>query len=100
REFSHRSPWYTVPVTGERDGTLDHWEDIADEENWQVLLLGNGLSRNVWKPFGYRSLLEHAAKAELTDKDRALFYGTTNFERVLNDLNTAIRVGDVASVNT
>jgi len=55
---------------------------------------------NVWEPFGYRTLLEHAAKAELTDADRALFGGTANFERVLNDLNTAIRVGEIAGVNT
>jgi hypothetical protein len=84
---------------GTPDGSLHQWEDIADED-WQVLLLGNGLSKNVWEPFGYRALFDHAAKSELTDADRALFAGTTNFERVLADLSTAIRVAEICGVST
>jgi hypothetical protein len=65
-----------------------------------VLLLGNGLSVNVWQPFGYRALFDHAAKSELSVSDRGLFAGTTNFERVLGDLNTAIRVSDTLGLPT
>ena len=86
-------------MAGEPDGTLCDWRDIADAEAWQGLLLGNGLSINVWEPFGYRSLME-AATAQLTDADRALFDGTTNFERVLADVNTAVRVAEAAGVDT
>jgi hypothetical protein len=68
------------------DGTLRHWDDIAEQEDWQILLLGNGLSMNVWPSFGYRSLLDYASQAELTQTDRALFAGGTNFEAVLSDL--------------
>jgi hypothetical protein len=82
------------------DGTLYSWSDIEDAEGWEVLLLGNGLSMNVWKPFGYRALFDHAAKAKLTDEDRALFAGMSNFERVLADLSTAIRVASVIGLKT
>lgn len=81
------------------DGTLHDWGDIADEEDWQVLLLGNGLSRNVWKPFGYRALFDRAAKEALTDEERALFGGETNFERVLGELSTAIRAAEILGVS-
>jgi hypothetical protein len=82
------------------DGTLRDWQDIADFDDWQVLLLGNGLSRNVWDRFGYHRLLDHAAVDRLTAEDRALFAGTSNFERILADVSTAIRVCDIAGVNT
>jgi hypothetical protein len=86
-------------VAGEPDGTLHDWNKIVDAEAWQALLLGNGLSINVWEPFGYRSLMDQAAKAQLTDADRALFDGTTNFERVLADVNTAVRVTEAVGVD-
>lgn len=86
-------------MAGEPDGTLCDWREIADAEAWQGLLLGNGLSINVWEPFGYRSLTEQAAKEQLTDADRALFDGTTNFERVLADVNTAVRVAEAVGVD-
>ena len=38
------------------DGSLPAWEDVADEADWKVLLLGNGLSVNVWGDFAYGSL--------------------------------------------
>jgi hypothetical protein len=82
------------------DGTLRHWDDIAALEDWQVLLLGNGLSINVWPSFGYRSLLDYAARAELTQTDRALFAGGTNFEAVLSDLINAIRICEIGGVGT
>lgn len=88
-----------MAMAGEPDGTLQDWGDVAAAEAWQALLLGNGLSINVWEPFGYRTLMAQAAKEHLTDADRALFGGTPNFERVLADLNTAIRVAEVVGVD-
>jgi hypothetical protein len=82
------------------DGSLMRWEEIAGAEEWQALLLGNGLSINVWPNFGYGSLFDHAQDGNLTDEDRALFEGTTNFERVLADLNIAIRTCDLVGVET
>jgi hypothetical protein len=82
------------------DGTLLHWEDVKDEEDWKVLLLGNGLSINAWERFGYERLLDEGATNYLTSEDVALFDGSPNFERVLADLNTAIRVGDVVGLPT
>ena len=82
------------------DGTLHQWPAIADAHDWQTLILGNGLSTNVWAPFGYRTLFDHAARSELTEVDQELFAGTTNFESVLADIGTAIRVASVAGVET
>jgi hypothetical protein len=87
-------------ATDAPDGTLLRWEDVKDEQDWKVLLLGNGMSINVWEPFGYERLLDEGANSQLTPEDVALFDGTPNFERVLADLNTAIRVCDVAGVPT
>lgn len=86
-------------MAGEPDGTLHRWEDLAGKHDWQVLLLGNGMSINVWEPFGYKELLP-AARSFLTAKDSALFGSRTNFERVLSDLNTAIRVADIVGIDT
>ena len=86
-------------MAGEPDGTLHDWREIDDAEPWQGLLLGNGLSINVWEPFGYQTLMEQAAKAQLTNADRALFDGTTNFERVLADVNTAVRVTEAVGLD-
>jgi hypothetical protein len=82
------------------DGTLHDWNDIADEHPWDTLLLGNGLSINVWEPFAYRELYDHARRGTvLSDQDRELFAGTPNFERVLGDIRTAIRVGECVGVD-
>ncbi len=86
-------------MAGEPDGTLCDWREIVDAEAWQGLLLGNGLSINVWEPFGYQTLMEQAAREHLTGADRALFDGTTNFERVLADVNTAVRVAETVGVD-
>ncbi len=45
-------------------------------------------------------MFDHARGRGLTAEDRALFQGTLNFERVLGDLNTTIRIGDVLGVDT
>jgi hypothetical protein len=80
------------------DGTLLAWEEIEEAHDWAVLLLGNGLSANIWPSFGYRTLFEHASG--LTPQDRAIFDGTPNFERALADVNTAIRVSEALSLDT
>jgi hypothetical protein len=81
------------------DGSLPTWEDIADQCEWSALLLGNGLSINVWPSFAYGSLFDHASGGGLTAEDLALFDSTPNFERVLADLNTTIRVAQVTGVD-
>jgi hypothetical protein len=82
------------------DGTLLDWDDVKDRHPWQVLLLGNGLSINVWPAFGYGQLFDHVRGGGLTRSDLALFDGSPNFERVLGDLSTAIRVAHVVRVDT
>ncbi|HXP38319.1 MAG TPA: DUF4917 family protein [Solirubrobacteraceae bacterium] len=74
------------------DGTLHAWADIRSRFARSALLLGNGLSINVWPHFDYGSLFEHACRGGLTATDQMLFEDTPNFETVLADLNTAIRV--------
>jgi hypothetical protein len=76
------------------DGTLAAWPDLAPRYAGAVLLTGNGLSINVWPAFGYASLFDQARVGGLTEEDLALFGGTENFERVLSELNTAIRVNE------
>jgi hypothetical protein len=82
------------------DGSLPSWGSIASEYDWDTLLLGNGLSINTWPRFAYRALLDHAHDGGLTANDRELFDGTPNFERVLADLNTAIRLAAVMGLDT
>lgn len=75
------------------DGTLRGWSSIRGEfDDACALLCGNGLSINVWSRFDYASLFDHALDANLSEVDLALFSETQNFERVLSDLVTAIRV--------
>jgi hypothetical protein len=77
------------------DGSLDSWPDLAPRFSAAALLIGNGLSINVWPAFAYGSLFDYARSGGLTAEDRALFADTENFERVLSDLNTAIGVNAV-----
>jgi len=69
------------------DGPLADWATLADE-GWATLLLGNGLSMNLWTGFGYKSLY---AAAQLSSEAKAIFdeLGTTNFEQGLECLNHA-----------
>lgn len=57
------------------------------------------MSINVWPQFEYESLFDYASQGGLADEDLPLFDETTNFERVLADLNTAIRVAGVCSID-
>jgi hypothetical protein len=76
------------------DGSLAAWPDLAQRFSEAALLCGNGLSVNVWRAFAYESLFDHALDGGLTNEDLALFGDAQNFERVLSDLNTAIRVNE------
>jgi hypothetical protein len=82
------------------DGSLADWPSIAEELEGTVLLVGNGLSINVWPRFDYRQLFDHAKAGGLTSLDLALFDRTPNFERVLGDLNTTIRVNEALGLPT
>lgn len=84
--------------SGAIDGSLASWEEISRAMEWQGLLLGNGLSVNVWPNFVYDALFDYAGG--LTAEDRALFGETPNFERVLADLNIAIRICEVIGIDT
>lgn len=84
----------------EPDGRLLDWSEIADSYAWDTLLLGNGMSINIWEPFGYRNLYDHAKLAELSSAERKLFASTRNFERVLAEILTGIRVNEALRVRT
>jgi hypothetical protein len=88
----------------EIDGSLERWDELDAERVWDTLLLGNGLSRNIWPDFDYRSLYDKAVGGTkhggLSELDVRLFeeLGTTNFERVLAELSAAILVARVCGV--
>jgi hypothetical protein len=81
------------------DGTLSDWRDVAGKE-WQGLLLGNGMSINVWGGFAYQRLLDHAKSGGLDRADVPLFARTANFEVVLSELLTAIKVLEALGQDT
>ena len=87
------------------DGSLTSWQDIERACAWTALLLGNGLSMHVWGGFGYSSLFEQATRGGpeegLTLEDQALFEAlkTENFERVLAELTSAIRMCEPLMLN-
>jgi hypothetical protein len=87
----------------EPDGTLLQWDQVADlcKCKWETLLVGNGLSINVWDDFNYAKLYDHAKSQRdlLTSEDRRLFKATPNFERVLGSLLTAIRINETYGLN-
>src|SRR6185437_10949200 len=85
-------------MAGEPDGTLIDWKDIATSYRWDTLLLGNGMSINIWAPFAYTSLYDHAKLTRLSARERRLFAATPNFERVLADLLTAIKVDEAVGI--
>lgn len=83
------------------DGSLASWEEVvAARDDWAALLLGNGLSRNVWADFAYPSLFDKARRNDglgnLAATDQRLFTAleTKNFERVLAELAAAIRMAE------
>jgi Domain of unknown function (DUF4917) len=79
------------------DGSLPPWDEVKKRREWDALLIGNALSRNVWRPFACDSLFAEARDAgALTEDDLRLFqeFATPSFERVLSALATTIRVED------
>jgi hypothetical protein len=63
---------------------LVSWESLQNRR-WPTLLLGNGVSINIWSSFAYPRLLQ---RSQLRASARQLFddFGTTNFEAVLEAL--------------
>ncbi|MBJ9976895.1 DUF4917 family protein [Pseudomonas sp. S75] len=88
------------------DTQLAPWADLHARHPCAALLLGNGASRALWKPFGYYSLFEKAQqagrKSGLAISDQALFksLGTELFEPVLSMLNTTVRTNAALAINS
>ncbi len=88
------------------DAPLLPWPELAARHPCDALLLGNGASRAVWKPFGYFSLFEEAQRAGrkkgLAISGQALFksLGTELFEPVLSALNTTVRANAALAINS
>ena len=87
------------------DAHLPSWQALNDRHPCSALLLGNGASRAVWKPFGYFSLFEEAQRVRhkaLGVSDQALFksLGTELFEPVLSTLNTTVRANAALAINS
>jgi hypothetical protein len=74
-------------MTAAVDADLEDWSTLKEKE-WPTLLLGNGLSINLWADFGYTSLFK---RAQLSSPAKAIFseLGTTNFEQCLECLHHA-----------
>lgn len=88
-----------------RDVHLPSWAELNDRHPATALLLGNGASRALWKPFGYFSLFEQAQQVRhkaLGISDQALFkaLGTELFEPVLSALNTTVRANAALAINS
>jgi hypothetical protein len=75
------------------DGSLEDWADVVGRHPWQGLLLGNGMSINVWGGFAYDRLFDHAKSGALTADDLALFDGSPNFGHAVREVH--LRLSDV-----
>ncbi|CAG8866697.1 hypothetical protein PS627_02058 [Pseudomonas fluorescens] len=87
------------------DANLSTWTGLNDSHPCRALLLGNGVSRAVWKPFGYFSLFEQAQQVRsraLGKSDQALFkaLATELFEPVLSMLNTTVRTNAALAISS
>lgn len=88
------------------DNLLATWPALDQRHPCDALLLGNGASRALWKPFGYFSLFEEAQRAGrkkgLAISDQALFksLATELFEPVLSALNTTVRANAALAINS
>lgn len=69
------------------DSRLSAWSQLP-LESWRTLIVGNGLSRNLWEGFSYDSLYSQAV---LGLEARSIFneLGTSNFEQCLECLQHA-----------
>jgi hypothetical protein len=63
------------------------WADLKDGSGWETLVLGNGLSMNIWSRFAYSNLFKQASP-NLNPSASLLFsdFQTKNFETVLEAL--------------
>ncbi|CAK17017.1 DUF4917 family protein [Pseudomonas entomophila] len=87
------------------DAHLPAWADLNQRHPCSTLLLGNGASRALWKPFGYFSLFEEAQRVRhkaLGVSDQALFkaLGSELFEPVLSTLNTTVRANAALAISS
>ncbi|WP_248917193.1 DUF4917 family protein [Pseudomonas entomophila] len=87
------------------DAHLPAWADLYQRHPCSALLLGNGASRALWKPFGYFSLFEEAQRVRhkaLGVSDQALFkaLGSELFEPVLSALNTTVRANAALAISS
>ncbi|WP_460418273.1 DUF4917 family protein [Pseudomonas sp. microsymbiont 2] len=87
------------------DAHLPAWADLNQRHPCNALLLGNGASRALWKPFGYFSLFEEAQRVRhkaLGVSDQALFkaLGSELFEPVLSTLNSTVRANAALAINS
>lgn len=87
------------------DAHLPNWADLNQRHPCSALLLGNGASRALWKPFGYFSLFEEAQRVRhkaLGVSDQALFkaLGSELFEPLLSTLNTTVRANAALAINS
>lgn len=75
------------------NGHLPAWHEIKGLHPWDAILIGNGLSINIWEDYKYPSLYVKAREHRdgLTDADVAVFeaLGVQNFEAVLRELRSA-----------
>lgn len=86
------------------DAHLPTWTDLNQRHPSTALLLGNGASRALWKPFGYFSLYEQAQQVRhkgLGVSDQALFkaVGSELFEPLLSHLNITARTNAALAIN-
>ena len=87
------------------DATLASWPELKTSHPCSGLLLGNGASRAIWRPFSYFSLFELAQRVRnkpLGVSDQALFksLGSELFEPVLSALNTTARVNAALAISS
>ncbi len=88
------------------DARLATWPELDQRHPCDALLLGNGASRVLWKPFGYFSLFEEAQRAGrkkgLGVSDQALFksLGSELFEPLLSTLNHTVRANAALAINS
>ncbi|MFQ6574419.1 DUF4917 family protein [Pseudomonas sp. UM16] len=87
------------------DASLHLWPNLNAAHPSTGLLLGNGASRALWRPFTYFSLFEEAQRVRhkpLSLTDQALFksFGSELFEPVLSALNTTVRINAALAISS
>lgn len=87
------------------DASLTAWPQLNRAHPCTGLLLGNGASRAVWRPFAYFSLFELAQRVRhkpLGLTDQALFKSMNSelFAPVLGALNTTVQVNAALAISS